>query len=223
MTDVIDRLVRLLNSLPNDAQLTMAFVRATFKLASCCQRPIHNTVRPQKKYLHKMKPFTGATRTAFLIFFISHVPITFLVDSQALLPSWLYPQAIRELLDFYVNFVNDPLMARPAFAGPWFQSFVVGELLFQLPFFCLAVRMMLSSTRTTFWPDWFRTACIIYGTHTSTTLIPILAQVIFNPDSNTVEKLMTVSVYLPYLIFPAWLTVLAVMDTSTNTTKSKTR
>jgi hypothetical protein len=177
----------------------------------------------KKKYLHKMKPLTGATRTAFLIFFISHVPITFLVDSQALLPSWLYPQAIRELLDFYVNFVNDPLMARPAFAGPWFQSFVVGELLFQLPFFCLAVRMMLSSTRTTFWPDWFRTACIIYGTHTSTTLIPILAQVIFNPDSNTVEKLMTVSVYLPYLIFPVWLTVLAVMDTSTNTTKSKTR
>ena len=74
-----------------------------------------------------MKPFTGATRTAFLIFFISHVPITFLVDSQALLPSWLYPQAIRELLDFYVSFVNDPLMARPTFAGPWFQSFVVGD------------------------------------------------------------------------------------------------
>jgi hypothetical protein len=52
MTDVIDRLVRLLNSLPmtlGHAQLTMAFVRATFKLASCCQRPIHNTVRPQKK------------------------------------------------------------------------------------------------------------------------------------------------------------------------------
>ena len=169
-----------------------------------------------------MKPFTGATRTAFLIFFSSHIPITLFVDSQALLPSWLYPQAVRDLLDFYVSFVNDPLMARPTFAGPWFQSFVASELLFQLPFFCLAVRMMLSST--TFWPDWFRTACIMYGTHTVTTLIPILAQVVFNPESTTIEKLMTVSVYLPYLIFPAWLTVLAVMDTlCTNTTKNKTR
>lgn len=122
-----------------------------------------------------MKPFTGATRTAFLIFFLSHIPITIFVDSQALLPAWLYPQAVQDLLDFYVSFVNDPLMARPIFAGPWFQSFVLGEFLFQLPFFCLAVRMMLSSQLLT-WPDWFRTACIIYGTHTSTTLILFLLQ-----------------------------------------------
>jgi len=169
-----------------------------------------------------MKPFTGATRTAFLIFFVSHIPITLFVDSQALFPEALYPQAVKDLLDFYVGFVNDPLMARPLFAGPWFHSFVIGELLFQLPFFVIAVRMLLSDKTT--WPDWFRTACILYGTHTSTTLIPILAVVVTNPESSPLHKLMAVSVYLPYLIFPAWLTILAAMDTdATRASKSKTR
>lgn len=169
---------------------------------------------------HDMKAFTGATRTAFLIFFSSHIPITLLVDSQALLPSSLYPQAVKDLLDFYVNLVNDPLMARPLFAGPWFQSFVVGELLFQLPFFCLAIRMMLNGQST--WPDWFRTACIIYGSHTSTTLIPILATVIMNPEASISNKLVCVSVYLPYIIFPAWLMVLAARDAPTmNKRKTK--
>lgn len=168
-----------------------------------------------------MKAFTGATLNAFLIFFSSHVPISLVVDSQALLPETLYPQALKDLLDWYADFCQDPLMTRPTFAGPWFRSFVLGELLFQLPFFVIAVRMMRSGQST--WPEWFRTLCIIYGAHTSTTLIPILATVIMNSESSTLHKIMTVSVYLPYLLFPAWLLVLAAMDTSSTDTKSKTR
>lgn len=167
-----------------------------------------------------MKAFTGATRMAFLIFFVSHIPITLFVDSQALLPASWHPQAVKDLLDMYVDFCQDPLMARPTFAGPWFQSFVVGELLFQLPFFIVAVRMLRNGQST--WPDWFRTACIVYGSHTSTTLIPILATVITYPETTVLHKVMTAAVYAPYAFFPLWLTILAAMDTTTNT-KSKSR
>ena len=168
-----------------------------------------------------MKAFTGATRTAFLIFFASHIPITLLIDSQALLPPAFYPECLKHLLDVYVDFCQDPLMARPTFAGPWFQSFVFGEFLFQLPFFFIAIRMMRSGKTT--WPDWFRTACIIYGTHTSTTLIPVLATIIMNSEANAMHKIVTSAVYFPYLSFPLWLTVFAAMDTTTVTTRSKTR
>lgn len=167
-----------------------------------------------------MKAFTGATRTAFLVFFASHIPITLMIDCQALLPEALYPQTLRNLLDLYANFVQDPLMTRPTFAGPWFQSFVIGELLFQLPFFITAVRMMRCEKQT--WPDWFRTACLIYGAHTATTLIPILAIIIFNPESTVLHKFMALSVYLPYLLFPLWLTLLAAMDNTKTTTVATT-
>ena len=80
--------------------------------------------------------------------------------------------------------------------------------------------MMLNGQST--WPEWFRTTCIIYGAHTSTTLIPILATVLLNPEATVLNKVMCASVYLPYLIFPAWLLVLAAMDTST-VNKTKTR
>jgi hypothetical protein len=154
-----------------------------------------------------MKAFTGATRKAFLIFFASHIPISMFVDSQALLPEWLFPTFLKDLLDFYAGFVQDPLMMRPKFGGPWFQAVIACELQIQIPFFCVAVRQLLGDASS--WPDWFRTACLVYGSHTSTTMVPILTVIMANPDSNATQKCMALAVYLPYLIFPLWLLVLA--------------
>jgi hypothetical protein len=164
-----------------------------------------------------MKAFTGATRMAFLIFFGSHIPISIFVDSQALLPEWLYPSFLKDLLDFYAGFVQDPLMTRPDFGGPWFHALIACELRIQLPFFFVAVRQLLGDTSAS-WPDWFRTACLVYGSHTCTTMVPILTVLMKNPESSTEQKCMALAVYLPYLIFPLWLLVLA----ANNVQKSKT-
>lgn len=155
-----------------------------------------------------MKAFTGATRMAFLIFFCSHIPITIFIDSQALFPEWLFPTFLKDLIDFYAGFVQDPLMGRPSFGGLWFQSLVACELQIQLFFFFVAIRQLLLGGSSS-WPDWFRSACLVYGSHTCTSMVPILTVLLTNPESNVTQKCMALAVYLPYLLFPAWLLVLA--------------
>ena len=41
--------------------------------------------------------------------------------------------------------------------------------------------------------------------HTATTLIPILACHCDNASASLLEKVMVISIYLPYLIFPLWM------------------
>jgi hypothetical protein len=45
----------------------------------------------------------GATRTAFIVFFTSHIPITVLVDGQAFLPRDWYPQSLIDIVDWYTS------------------------------------------------------------------------------------------------------------------------
>jgi hypothetical protein len=158
------------------------------------------------KYASTMTSLTGATRLAFLAFFSSHVPITLLMNGQTVLPEALFPAALRGILPFYSSQFNDTLMAPPF--DSWFQSFVVCEVLLQVPFFIYAVRCLLN-WQTTDGSGFFRTACLIYGAHAVTTLIPILAETLFN-DVNTIsEKCILFGFYIPYLLFPAWLVYIA--------------
>ena len=95
-------------------------------------------------------------RAVFLVYFVTHIPITLMFDLQALLPVEWYPTVLREMVQSYAVGFGDPFMAlRQPF--PWFTSFIVCEvcgidlahfkispswipqLLFQLPIFFLAV------------------------------------------------------------------------------------
>jgi hypothetical protein len=149
-----------------------------------------------------MKPITGHTRTMFLLFFGSHIPITLLMDGQAALPSRFYPQFATEMLTWYTTTFNDKLMTPPC-DNIFFKSFIWCELLFQLPFFFLATHVLYHMNVSG--NGWFRSICMIYGAHTCTTLVPILASILSDTDSLTVEKAVLLGFYLPYLIFPAWL------------------
>ena len=153
-----------------------------------------------------MPSLTGATRLAFLAFFASHIPITLLMNGQTVLPEALFPNVLRGILPFYAAQFNDTLMTAPF--DTWFQSFVVCEVLLQVPFFIYAV-MALLNWQSTNGSKWFRTACLVYGSHAVTTLIPILAETIFNKKNTAAEKCVLVSLYLPYLCFPAWLVYIA--------------
>lgn len=150
-----------------------------------------------------MKSMQGATRMSFLMFFASHIPITLLVDSQAVLPRSLYPDSLVDLVSWYAESFHDPLMMDPPV---WFSAIVACELLFQLPFFVVAVSMLYQGNVSN---RWFRMACIIYGSHTSTTLIPILAVIGLNPETTSMQKAVTLSFYFPYLFFPMWLVYIA--------------
>jgi hypothetical protein len=153
-----------------------------------------------------MKSLTGNTRTAFLIFFASHIPITLLMNGQTVLPAAFFPDflSLRGILPFYAALFNDTLMTAPF--DIWLQSFVVCEVLLQVPFFILAIRSLLSMDDGS---GWFRTACLIYGSHAVTTLIPILTETVLNEVNTVTEKVVLVGFYIPYLIFPAWLVYIA--------------
>jgi len=128
------------------------------------------------------------------------------------LPLWVFPQIFLDIGEFEVKTFNDPLMGN-ARNLLWFQCFVALELLFQVPFFFAAL-YYLTSDRTHY-PDGFRAACIAYGAHTSTTLIPILAS-FWSPDhqASLAERATLTSIYFPYLLVPAWLLWTSAMSSS---------
>jgi hypothetical protein len=159
-----------------------------------------------------MKPLQGATRTAFLGFFASHIIITLIIDSQAIAPLEWIPVVLQDLLAFEVATFNDPLMGN-ARELLWFQSLVTCELFFQVPYFLAAVYFFRRET-TSEYPDWFRSASIAYGAHTATTMAPILTTLAFNAAASFQERLLVTAMYLPYLIFPLWILWIAATDNS---------
>ncbi|NXT21676.1 SGMR2 protein, partial [Syrrhaptes paradoxus] len=138
----------------------------------------------------------------FALYFLSHVPITLLIDLQALLPAGLYPQSLTDLLQWYVATFRDPVMLQPP---EWFKAFVWCEAVLQLPFFPIASYAFLKGGC-----KWIRTPAIIYSTHVATTLLPILAHILFHDFSTSErlgprsqrERLALFSVYVPYLLIP---------------------
>ncbi|KAJ0022499.1 hypothetical protein NQD34_009989 [Periophthalmus magnuspinnatus] len=108
----------------------------------------------------------------FFLYFASHVPITLLIDLQALLPARLYPEQLRDVLLWYGSEFKDPMVLDPPL---WFKSFIFCEALVQLPFFPVAAYAFLKGGCR-----WIRTPAIVYSTHTATTLIPILAHILFS-------------------------------------------
>jgi hypothetical protein len=169
---------------------------------------------------------SDTTRLVFLCFFASHIPISLLLDGQIFLPLHWFPQVIQDVRGFYVSTFCDTLIAGPPF-HTWFQSLVACELLFQVPYFVLAVHMLLrSSKRTTtttmmMLPRWFQSLSIIYGTHAATTLVPILASILWDDEITSSEKLILFGFYLPYFLFPASWVYIMVRDDDDEEEKPK--
>lgn len=162
---------------------------------------------------------SNTTRLVFLCFFASHIPISLLLDGQIVLPLKWFPQVIQDVRDFYVSTFRDSLIAGPPF-HTWFQSLVACELFFQVPYFVLAVNMLLSK-RTTMLPRWFQSLSIIYGTHAATTLVPIVASTLWDDETTSSEKLILFGFYLPYFIFPVSWVYIMVRDDDDDKAKSE--
>jgi uncharacterized membrane protein YhdT len=162
-----------------------------------------------------MKVFEGSLRTAFLCFFASHIPITLLIDGQAVLAPF-YPQILRDFVLWYCDLFGDVLMRGPNYES-WFSSVVLFELLFQLPFFFVSVSIIRRypenhKKTTEQYPKWFQKSCLVYGSHVATTLIPIIGTFVSSSDMTAQQKVITIGVYSPYFIFPLLLLFYAWID-----------
>ncbi|XP_068126346.1 sigma intracellular receptor 2 [Hyperolius riggenbachi] len=138
----------------------------------------------------------------FFCYFFSHIPITLMVDLQGILPSSWYPQQLLDLMKWYTVSFKDHLMADPP---PWFQSFVYCEAILQLPFFPVASYAFFKGGCR-----WIRIPAIVYSSHVATTVVAILAQILYGDfpktsqiDSPTEQdRLALLAVYAPYLVVP---------------------
>jgi len=136
-------------------------------------------------------------RWTLIGYFATHIPITLFVDLQGLIPS-IYPASLSSLLAWYTNTFEDQLMKNPQ---PWFKSFLFAEAVFQLPFFFVALFGLLKKR------NWVRIPSIIYGTHTATTVWPIMVETLAHTHSSYHNTLLLVLIYSPYFLFPAILAI----------------
>ena len=132
-------------------------------------------------------------RLFFLVFFATHIPITLLIDAQGLLPPSLFPTALRNLVLWYCDSYKDNLMRNPPL---WFRSVLFAELTIQLPlFFFFLYGLMRRDNR-------IRIPGLMYGSHTATTLVPIIAEFAFNSSTSIPEKGWLIMIYAPYFVIP---------------------
>ncbi|CAM4575443.1 unnamed protein product, partial [Lepidochelys olivacea] len=88
-----------------------------------------------------MAAVTGLLEWVFALYFLTHIPITLLIDLQALVPgAGIHPQSLTELLKWYAVTFKDPMMLEPP---AWFKSFVYCEAFLQMPFFPIAAYAFL--------------------------------------------------------------------------------
>ncbi|KAJ3034176.1 hypothetical protein HDV00_005395 [Rhizophlyctis rosea] len=137
----------------------------------------------------------------FLIYFVTHIPATLMIDSQTVLPSEYIPQFAKDFLGTWVSMSGDPWMSQALSGKPvdwWFKGIIAfGELPIQIPFFFYLIHGLWNDRPQIQIPG------IIYATHVATTLIPILTEVVFgHPELSNDQRRMCLAAYAPYLIIP---------------------
>ena len=122
-----------------------------------------------------------------------------LIDAQVIVPKAFVPMFARNALSWHITSNHDVLMANQP---SWLRGLIACELLFQLPFFFVAIKAIWERNNS------IRGYLIAYGAHTATTLVPIL-QYIWEDRTfrNEFERMKLVAIYAPYLLVPLWLTV----------------
>eukprot|EP00850_Spirogloea_muscicola_P000354 SM000001S04756 [mRNA] locus=s1:2006109:2009344:+ [translate_table: standard] len=125
-------------------------------------------------------------------FFALHILTTVLVDAQLVLPAERFPAALQSLVRWHVATYKDFLVGEKPL---WFVSLVWCEVLFQLPFYVVAVYAFLYER------SWIRVPAIVYAAHTATTMVPILTVILCSSLSRA-DRLALTGVYLPFLVLP---------------------
>ena len=154
-----------------------------------------------------------SVRLLLLGYFISHIPITLLVDAQIAFGDH-YPEKLRALFAWYVSSFGDVVLRE---SGLWLKSFVYAECFVQLPFFFYAAKALLSHAET---DKAFSVCALAYGVHVATTVLPILTTLIYSDEiSDDGQRLALVGIYAPYFLCP----LLVALDAAGNLTEKNNK
>ncbi|BGO99394.1 putative membrane protein [Rhodotorula toruloides] len=134
-------------------------------------------------------------------FFAVHLPATLLVDIQALFcaealsPTWLRtPFLFASKDDPLLQNANSPLFA-------WFQSFIILEILLQVPVFVVGMRGLWKNTPTIY------PLLLLYSSSSATTTLACLATVLSLPSLPPAHLTKLLASYTPFFLVPAGMAV----------------
>ena len=132
-------------------------------------------------------------RAVFLAYFITHIPISLLLDFQALLGAF-YPPILQSLYSWYTTQFHDHLMETKPL---WLQSFILAEVILQFPLFFYFIWGLIKKEYHK-----IKIPGIVYGAHVATTVWAILAETMRSKLNSTNEKIVLISFYFPYFLIP---------------------
>ncbi|KJE93306.1 hypothetical protein CAOG_009746 [Capsaspora owczarzaki ATCC 30864] len=132
-------------------------------------------------------------RIALLLYFLSHIPISILIDFQAILPRDWFPKFALDATAWYTEAFGDYLLANPP---QWYKSFIWIELIFQLPFFFVAFYGILTRKA------WIRSPLLIYGAHVVTTVTAIVYEAVMSGKLTQAQLPWFLAIYAPYFFLP---------------------
>ena len=130
-------------------------------------------------------------RRIFIAYFATHVPATILIDSQAIVPDKYVPSFAKSLLQFHIKQNDDFLMLEQPL---WLKSFIVFEVLVQLPLFFVLLRKLRKREENN-----IRLLGIGYSCHVMTTMVPILSEIYWR------GSFVLFMIYFPYFFVPLML------------------
>ncbi|OQE36307.1 hypothetical protein PENCOP_c012G06384 [Penicillium coprophilum] len=127
---------------------------------------------------------------AYLLFFITHVPIILLIDTVPLLPTILQTNLSHRLRDFYITTYRDKFFEDPP---TWFTVFIWMELLYHLPISIWAVRGLLKDHPLV------PVHLLVFGIQVFITTLTSLVVVWSWTDRSVAEKQQLTMLYAPYM------------------------
>jgi hypothetical protein len=137
-------------------------------------------------------------RNILIIYFITHIPATLIIDMQLLFGKY-YPEFLRKfLLENYILKFGDFLMGGDVLVGstPLFFKGLIGFEIIQIPFFFIAIYALI------FKKNWIRIPAIIYSSHVVTAVSLILLEFYYSILLDNQQRVILFSFYLPYLLLP---------------------
>ncbi|KAF2805537.1 uncharacterized protein BDZ99DRAFT_574457 [Mytilinidion resinicola] len=129
----------------------------------------------------------------YLIFFIIHLPIMFVVDLTPFYPDSIKPAFMTSLRSYYVTTYRDQFFIAPP---AWFTTYLYMELLYHVPLTLYAIRALWSAPLQ---PK-AMLHLLLFSAQAGLTTLTCIAEAL-SWDRNLEEQGRLMGLYVPYVAF----------------------
>ncbi|KAF2091756.1 hypothetical protein K490DRAFT_61186 [Saccharata proteae CBS 121410] len=134
----------------------------------------------------------------YLVFFLIHLPVIFLVDATALYPEWARLDFMVQLRKYYVDTYQDQFFMKPP---AWFGLYTWMELLYHAPLSAWAIGALIRDDPKV------PLHLLIYACQTGMTTVTCIADYLSWQNFSSEQKMSLGALYVPYLALACFMGV----------------